>query len=822
MFFKKSRLLLLTAVIGGAIAAFNSCTDYESDYVNDLQFQLDTLSGIDQVIKADIEALKKALQKMETSQQEDSTALADFKKQISDVLGINLDDQASLDEKAAIIDSLSHMLASISAFDSLYKTEYGSNLEELILWHDTVHAAVTEAYEAKLLAEKADSLAKKDSVEIVKLTQYVDSLNDTINYRFDTLTVYVDSVTSAALAEAKEYAETMADSILSLAKKYTDSLRVHVDTMLAAKVDTATLNTVIKAYQKADSLLSDRIDTLAELTAALADSIDSIKVRIDSIESRLTKVETEIVKINTKLEKMVTGIIVQATENPIYGTLLTPLGINSSLLASFYGEAGSYDVEFPASNVLNYVDASEFVDFSQFTSGTTIASAGDVILSAPARLFLTINPNTVNFDGMKVAMVNSIDEMAPGYDSLTVTKCDDKVLKFGVVTTKAASDNGFYVAEATVTDPAAAKLNVDVDAIKDAASNFIHNRSLSSLSNVALQVVNQLNGKLDAYAVKCSWNDGGKDHSVYSQYNLAAPTLKPLSYEFLKGSTGASLPMLPDLQAWLAEQGVHITTLTYNPVTATPMTVTVEIPDATTANVVITGATAPVTGTVDTDPASPTYGQISIGGIAISGSATITSIPGTTSQLVTIPASAMQTLIDQLNSQVSGMIGQANSMLNQYDNVVSLAQSKLIDRVNSYITRINKVLSNPNQLLQITMLFDNAGGSFSQVSGAQGFGTKMAVGATGVLYPTSYTAELFAPAYKKYIVVTDVRPLGGGATIASAVSAANSQENFNTVLDGDVRQISFQPSVAGEYEIAYSAVDYFGKITTRKFYIRAE
>lgn len=815
MLFKKSRLLLLTAVIGGAIAAFNSCTDYESDYVNDLQFQIDTINnGIDQVIKADIKALQDALKKMDQSQKVDSTALETLKNQISQVLGINLGDKSSLDEKTQMIDSLSHMLASISAFDSLYKTEYGNNIDQLILWHDTVRSAVTTAYEAKLIAQKADSLAKKDSIEIIKLTNYVDSTDSVINSRIDTIKVYVDSLTAAKLAEAKEYADAVADSILALAKKYTDSLRVHVDTMLASKVDTATLNTVIKAYQKADSLLNDRIDSLAEITTALSDSLDSIKVRVDSLESRMTVVENEIVKINNKLEKMVTGIIVQATENPIYGTLMTPMGINSSLLASFYGEAGSYDVEFPATNVLNYVDASEFVDFSSFITGSSVASAGDVILSAPAKLFLTINPNTVNFDGMKVAMVNSMDEMAPGYDSLTVTKCNDKVLKFGV--TKAAADNGFYVAEATVTDPDAAKLNIDVDAIKNAAKNFINNRSMSSLANVALQVVNQLNGKLDAYAVKCSWNDGEKDHSVYSQYNLAAPTLKPLSFEFMKGATGPSLPLLPDLQSWLSSHGVSISGLTYNPVTASPIDVTITIPDVTTADISINGGSVgDITGTI-------TGSTVTIGGITIAGTATVNSVPGTTNQSVTIPASAMQSLIDQLNSQVGGMIGQANSMLSQYDNVVNLVQSTLIDRVNGFINRVNNVLSDPNHLLQITMLCDNAAGSFSQVSAAQGFGTKMAVGATGVLYPTSYTAELFAPAYKKYVVVTDVRPLGGGATIASAVSAANSQENFNTVLDGDVRQISFKPSVAGEYEIAYSAVDYFGKITTRKFYIRAE
>lgn len=782
MFFKKSRLLLLTAVIGGAIAAFNSCTDYESDYVNDLQFQIDTINnGIDQVIKADIKALQEALDKMKQSQVNDSTALDTLKDQLSQILGINFNDKVSVAEKTAVIDSLSNMLASISAFDSLYKTEYGSNINELILWHDTVRKAVVDAYQAKLLANKANRLAEKDSVEIVKLTHYVDSV---------------------------------ADTLLVLAKKYTDSVRVHVDTMLASKVDTATLNTVIKAYQKADSLLGKRIDSIALVTLALADSIDTIKVRIDSIEARLSRVETEINKINTKLEKMVTGIMVQATENPIFGSLMTPLGINSSILASFYGEAGSYDVEFPAQNTLNYVDAAEFIDFSSIATGEVVASAGDKIISDSAKLYLTINPNTVNFDGLKVAMVNSMDVMAPGYDSLLVEKCDDKVLKFGMGT-KAAADNGFYVAKVALTDPDAAKLNIDVDAMKNAAKNFINNRSMSSLANVGVQVINQLNGKLDAYAIKASWNDGEKDHSVYSQYNLAAATLKPLSYEFMKGATGPSLPLLPDLQTYLANHGISISGLTYNPITASPMDVTLEIPDVTTADISINGGSVgAISGTV-------TGTTVAIGPITIAGTATVNSVANKPTT-VTIPASAMQSLIDQLNAQVGGMIGQANTMLGQYDRVVSIAQSTFIDRINSYINRINKVLSNPNQLLQITMLFDNAGGSFSQLSGAQGFGTKMAVGATGVLYPTSFTAELLAPAYKKFIAVTDVRPLEGGATIASAVSAANSQENFAEVLNGDVRQISFTPSVAGEYEISYTAVDYFGKITARKFYIRAE
>ena len=90
-----------------------------------------------------------------------------------------------------------------------------------------------------------------------------------------------------------------------------------------------------------------------------------------------------------------------------------------------------------------------------------------------------------------------------------------------------------------------------------------------------------------------------------------------------------------------------------------------------------------------------------------------------------------------------------------------------------------------NKLLQITVLFENGEGEFSQLNATEGYGTKMKLGATATLYPTSYTAELLAPAYKKFVAVTKVTR--DGAKIASAMKNANAQDDFNKVLDGSVK-----------------------------------
>ena len=80
--------------------------------------------------------------------------------------------------------------------------------------------------------------------------------------------------------------------------------------------------------------------------------------------------------------------------------------------------------------------------------------------------------------------------------------------------------------------------------------------------------------------------------------------------------------------------------------------------------------------------------------------------------------------------------------------------------------------------------------------------------ASTIFVATSYTGELLAPAYKKYVHVNGPE----GATVTGA--------NINKVIDGNIYKIGFEANKPGTYEIVYEAVDYSGKTVKRTFYVK--
>jgi hypothetical protein len=121
-------------------------------------------------------------------------------------------------------------------------------------------------------------------------------------------------------------------------------------------------------------------------------------------------------------------------------------------------------------------------------------------------------------------------------------------------------------------------------------------------------------------------------------------------------------------------------------------------------------------------------------------------------------------------------------------------------RINSFIKdlSINEALQ-PTLLIKDSKGMHRATGSFSgELS----------------LVPTSYTAEILAPAYKKFIVITEVD--------GAAATAADNPGQLGEVLEGDVQQIKFTPEAGKSYTIAYSAMDYFGNVVTNYYVISGE
>jgi hypothetical protein len=82
------------------------------------------------------------------------------------------------------------------------------------------------------------------------------------------------------------------------------------------------------------------------------------------------------------------------------------------------------------------------------------------------------------------------------------------------------------------------------------------------------------------------------------------------------------------------------------------------------------------------------------------------------------------------------------------------------------------------------------------------------------LLPTSWTAEILAPAFKKYVAVVEVD--GVAVSADDPVNAGL----LGKVVPGSVNEIPFTIEAGKTYKIQYSAVDYGGNIRNLYYYIR--
>ena len=189
--------------------------------------------------------------------------------------------------------------------------------------------------------------------------------------------------------------------------------------------------------------------------------------------------------------------------------------------------------------------------------------------------------------------------------------------------------------------------------------------------------------------------------------------------------------------------------------------------------------------------------------------------------------------------------GDLETALTPYQDVVAQANKRIdwvvswIDKYNSYATKANKFIRNANNLLQPVLLWcdgQNFGQLGGMVSGNYAVGTIVPAGGAVALVPTTYTLELLAPAYKKSVICTNVYKDGWSAQGAGdRLGMETALKNVNEALkagkfdlfEGQSLKNEFIFEAKSEYvgnnagvtfEIAYTAVDYEGKVAGRKFY----
>ena len=182
-------------------------------------------------------------------------------------------------------------------------------------------------------------------------------------------------------------------------------------------------------------------------------------------------------------------------------------------------------------------------------------------------------------------------------------------------------------------------------------------------------------------------------------------------------------------------------------------------------------------------------------------------------------------MLDDLNNIVDD-VNDMITKINSYQAKIDTKIDNFMDKVASYLKKFNEKIVNfvnsTNSRLQPTLIASDGTGT-KMLSMAKNYPTKFKAG-TISLVPTTWTLELAVPLAKKHVAVVNVfkgnkSAQGGDTDCKDELSRANTGDNMNTVFSGNVRRAYVNLKSGYTYEIAYSALDFHGKIATRKYFV---
>ena len=618
--------ILLVAMLFATTSAFVSCKDTDSDY------------------KAQTDAQIAKLEKQ----------LADLQTLVNGIKSCNCD-MTSINNKIAALE------AAIAAIQIPSLDGY----------------VTTDALDAKVQALLADYYTKAQVDAAIAGIEFPASLTE-------------DQVNALIIAALGEYAKLtdLPDAGLSQdeIQKLIDDAIAKINPGLAQDEVQKLIDEAIAKITPSEGLSKDEIQTMIDEALAKFKQENPIPEQITKekiIEIIKETIETAEVDLTTIFKTEVTSISVEKVANQMFG-LSTPIGLNSNVLLTFFGEKAKRDIYFPKGAEEPIVYKGENI-----IEGT--GNAG--------KLYVTVNPSSVNFTGKTLKLVTTTGNEAPVV--LTPLVESNNELKY-----LTRGDNAFYETYATIPAEKVSKAYftwepTDMKGFKDQIIDLLKGRGKEDIANMLQTLTNLISGnEVPAYRLQASWGEG---FYTYSPANIAAVALKPLTYAF-------------------------------------------DITDE---------------------------GQIS-----------------------DTPISELERLETYIVNR-----GTKNES----------TRSKIWRWLNKFNQETNRWLNNINWALQPTMFIE----ANSEISrpGIMNNYTSYDAGEIKLI-PSSWTVELLAPAFKKYVVVTSVD--GVDVKADDPVNAGL----LGKVLPGSVYEIPFTIEPGKTYAIQYSALDYEGNIRTLNYFIK--
>lgn len=737
-------------------------------------------------------------------------------------------------------------------------------IDEMLTTINSLGSRLTVAETNALNALNLANTNKQNLESLGVLVEGLQTALDAANDRIDELETQV-GINSSDIAELKTKYANLLNRIENLESQYEE-----LDgkfTELSNKYQT--LNDQVSENTTAIAGLLEAIKGLAT-KEALSDLEQRVAANEEAIQALQEDVNT-LFGLYNRLNKLVTGIIVQGCYNSLFGSFALPIGVQSNMLLNYYGEyQGVKDLVFPSqspSTEQPMLTAEEVANLGSLIDPITIKSGEFLMDGNMGKVYLTINPNNIALDGVSLSMESS--NGTPCRVELQNVRSSWENLTFGY---SRAGNNGFYEADAVLPLTAGAVHDTQfklVDGLKSAMKALLSDRSKANVFSLLKAVYQEINQDLPAYAVKTSWTaddgKGEKEYAVFSNYNIAAVTFRPLSYNTYRGQSinhqfkhhGPLKDVMYYLNKMINNKKFHFSlNMSIN---VKPVSATFHLKEITDLKFDYNGQIIAVSEGLDIyDDAGNVIGHTGRIEIPVQSDDLDDFLASIAQQIMNQFNGengylaqwdkqmedefnrAMTEMIDQVNDEVNKAMaqleadinGQIDKILNDLKNDIANKTQGLMDKLNKFldkyndaIDKINDFMADPNHYLQVAMIYTTGGGNLHRLSNDVNDPTILnpAGGNAVELIATSYTAEIAAPAYKKFVAVSAGWDANGKPLSASEIQAVNQNGELAKVLTGRAKRIGLPTSrmkSGYKYQIVYIGLDYHGYTSTERYYVK--
>ena len=679
---------------------------------------------------------------------------------------------------------------------SKYNSEVGANYD---VNKGTIKARLDEI-EDELDPSDPTSLAW----QVHKNSEAIASLGDTLHqfvfmWGDDLKSALTNAGKAKQIALSYDTDTAKINQAIKNAKEIADSAWNYVNKGLAKDKDGNTkedFQAWVKYFEDAD--------------AALAEDIASLKKDVNNILALV--------------QQQVTGIEIQGTVNPIYGTFSYPVGVQSNILATYYGET-EVPVFFPAGDGEDadyWVGSTPIILTSELEAiGAPVQKIGNGILMNENNgnagwVYLTVNPSDVVMDGKEFTLRTSDNQVSKVVLS-PLASCTDQ-LKWGFKRAAENSPNGFYAATATIKKENVkdVALSFDMQSLKSQVKDIMNDWSSASATDIAklgLAVMNGMQANLPRLGVQAQWKDTLGWKNYVSKYDLAAFSAKPVGYDFLYNQ---------DFSAPIVKF--------QNKITAKEKAIALEFANEIKAMINVTIGLPASSGSIVVDADNKIWLILDgSDGSAAQATSTVTIpvnafAPGNPATAVTLSISNKVDITALYTAIKGGIETSINGMKDKVSPTVDKFLNKLINAQNKIFDKVASVVKNPNRYIQPALIARSEQFGYFYPSRTHVAPTQIKKGTKIMFYPTTLTGEVVAPAFKKYVAVSGAWEINDMSKTKDA-KAFNTGDVMNHVIDGNIYNMStpFEYTIdapAGTVlEIIYETLGYNGKVAGKKYYI---